>query len=108
MASYGLQYQYIAKLAIDRHCDAVLDHSTVDNMYVHIATFILFCTAPFWIFILAAVDIDNDNVREALAAIGIILCFLGLLYGGFWRIQMRKRFNLPAYTFCFGEPSISD
>ncbi|KAK4277769.1 hypothetical protein QN277_015717 [Acacia crassicarpa] len=78
------------------------------NMYVHIATFILFCTAPFWIFILAAVDIDNDNVREALAAIGIILCFLGLLYGGFWRIQMRKRFNLPAYTFCFGEPSISD
>ncbi|XP_054798559.1 uncharacterized protein LOC129303331 [Prosopis cineraria] len=78
------------------------------NMYVHIATFILFCTAPFWIFILAAVDIDNDNVREALVATGIILCFLGLLYGGFWRIQMRKRFNLPAYTFCFGEPSVSD
>ncbi|XP_028778810.1 uncharacterized protein LOC114753145 isoform X2 [Neltuma alba] len=78
------------------------------NMYVHIATFILFCTAPFWIFIFAAVDIDNDTVREALVATGIILCFLGLLYGGFWRIQMRKRFNLPAYTFCFGEPSISD
>ncbi|KAF7830902.1 uncharacterized protein G2W53_013235 [Senna tora] len=78
------------------------------NMYVHIATFILFCTAPFWIFILAAVNIEDDNVRQALVVIGILLCAFGLLYGGFWRIQMRKRFNLPSYTFCFGKPSISD
>ncbi|XP_047151470.1 uncharacterized protein LOC124823324 [Vigna umbellata] len=78
------------------------------NMYVHIATFMLFCMAPFWIFILASVNIDDDNVRQALGAVGIVLCFLGLLYGGFWRIQMRKRFNLPAYDFCFGKPSASD
>ncbi|KAL1290156.1 hypothetical protein HN51_058551 [Arachis hypogaea] len=78
------------------------------NMYVHIATFILFCIAPFWIFTLAAVNIDDDKVRQGLVAIGIILCFLGLLYGGFWRIRMRKRFNLPAYKFCFGKPSVSD
>ncbi|MED6209166.1 hypothetical protein PIB30_052146 [Stylosanthes scabra] len=78
------------------------------NMYVHIATFILFCIAPFWIFTLAAVNIDDDKVRQGLVAIGIILCFLGLLYGGFWRIRMRKRFNLPAYNFCFGKPSFSD
>jgi len=78
------------------------------NMYVHIATFMLFCMAPFWIFILASVNIDDDSVRQALGAVGIILCFLGLLYGGFWRIQMRKRFNLPAYDFCFGKPSASD
>ncbi|KAK7305938.1 hypothetical protein VNO77_43851 [Canavalia gladiata] len=78
------------------------------NMYVHIATFMLFCMAPFWIFILASVNIDDDNVRQALVAVGIVLCFLGLLYGGFWRIQMRKRFNLPAYNFCFGKPSVSD
>ncbi|KHN04801.1 uncharacterized protein LOC114381230 [Glycine soja] len=78
------------------------------NMYVHIATFMLFCMAPFWIFFLASVNIDDDNVRQALAAVGIILCFLGLLYGGFWRIQMRKRFNLPAYDFCFGKHSVSD
>ncbi|KAL2955332.1 hypothetical protein AAZX31_18G022200 [Glycine max] len=78
------------------------------NMYVHIAIFMLFCMAPFWIFLLASVNIDDDNVRQALAAVGIILCFLGLLYGGFWRIQMRKRFNLPAYDFCFGKPSASD
>lgn len=78
------------------------------NMYVHIATFILFCTAPFWIFILAAVNIDDDTVRQALVGVGIVLCFFGLLYGGFWRIQMRKRFNLPRYNFCFGQPSVSD
>ncbi|XP_065871151.1 uncharacterized protein [Euphorbia lathyris] len=78
------------------------------NMYVHIATFILFCMAPFWIFNLAAVTIDDETVREALGLTGIILCVFGLLYGGFWRIQMRKRFHLPTYTFCFGKPSVSD
>ncbi|KAE9606197.1 hypothetical protein Lal_00024873 [Lupinus albus] len=78
------------------------------NMYVHIATFMLFCMAPFWIFILAAVNIEDDTVRQALVGAGIILCFFGLLYGGFWRIQMRKRFNLPAYNFCFGKPAASD
>ncbi|KAL5076665.1 hypothetical protein RYX36_015649 [Vicia faba] len=78
------------------------------NMYVHIATFMLLCMAPFWVFVLASGNIDDDNVRIALIAIGIILCFCGLLYGGFWRIQMRKRFNLPAYDFCFGKPSVSD
>ncbi|KAE9587741.1 putative PLAC8 motif-containing protein [Lupinus albus] len=78
------------------------------NMYVHIATFMLFCVAPFWIFVLAAVNIDDDDVRQPLVAVGILLCFFGLLYGGFWRILMRKRFNLPAYNFCFGKPSVSD
>ncbi|XP_027336988.1 uncharacterized protein LOC113850606 [Abrus precatorius] len=85
-----------------------MDRLGFGNMYVHIATFMLFCMAPFWIFILASVNIDDDNVRQALVAVGIILCFLGLLYGGFWRIQMRKRFNLPSYDFCFGKPSVSD
>ncbi|KAK7276447.1 hypothetical protein RIF29_17586 [Crotalaria pallida] len=78
------------------------------NMYVHIFTFMLFCMAPFWIFILAAVNIEDDTVRQALVGAGIILCFFGLLYGGFWRIQMRKRYNLPAYNFCFGKPAASD
>ncbi|KAG2730578.1 hypothetical protein I3760_01G300800 [Carya illinoinensis] len=78
------------------------------NMYVHIATFILFCMAPFWICTLAAVNIDNDTAREALVVIGLVLCAFGLLYGGFWRIQMRKRFNLPTYSFCCGEPAVAD
>lgn len=78
------------------------------NMYVHIATFVLFCIAPFWIFTLAAVNINNEAAREALGVTGVILCAFGLLYGGFWRIQMRKRFNLPAYNFCCGEPAAAD
>ncbi|KAH7514710.1 hypothetical protein FEM48_Zijuj11G0119200 [Ziziphus jujuba var. spinosa] len=78
------------------------------NMYVHIATFFLFCSAPFWIFNLAAVNIDNETIREALGLTGIVLCVFGLLYGGFWRIQMRKRFNLPANNLCCGKPAITD
>ncbi|KAK6156048.1 hypothetical protein DH2020_010296 [Rehmannia glutinosa] len=78
------------------------------NMYVHIATFLLFCLAPFWIFNLAAINIDNETVREALGITGIFLCVFGLLYGGFWRIQMRKRFNLPPDNFCCGKPAITD
>ncbi|KAJ6831106.1 uncharacterized protein M6B38_350340 [Iris pallida] len=78
------------------------------NMYVHIATFLLFCLAPFFIFNLAAVNIDNEPVREALGIAGILLCVFGLLYGGFWRIQMRKRFNLPGNTFCCGKPAVTD
>lgn len=78
------------------------------NMYVHIATFILFCMAPFWIFNLAAVNIDNESAQTVLSVTGIILCLFGFLYGGFWRIQMRKRYNLPPYKFCFGKPSLAD
>ncbi|KAG8380925.1 hypothetical protein BUALT_Bualt06G0067300 [Buddleja alternifolia] len=78
------------------------------NMYVHIATFLLFCMAPFWIFNLAAVNIDNETVRELLGITGIFLCIFGLLYGGFWRIQMRKRFNLPPNNFCCGKAAVTD
>ncbi|KAK1436373.1 hypothetical protein QVD17_02152 [Tagetes erecta] len=78
------------------------------NMYVHTATFLLFCLAPFWIFNLAAINIDNETMREVLGITGVFLCLFGLLYGGFWRIQMRKRFNLPPYTFCCGKPAVTD
>lgn len=78
------------------------------NMYVHIATFLLLCFAPFWIFNLAAVNIDNDAMRAIIGISGIVLCFFGLLYGGFWRIQMRKRFKLPPNNLCFGKPGFAD
>lgn len=85
-----------------------MDRLGFGNMYVHIATFLLFCIAPFFIFNLAAININNEAVREALGFTGILLCVFGLLYGGFWRIQMRKRFNLPAYTVCCGNGSVTD
>lgn len=82
------------------------------NMYVHIATFILLCTAPFWIFNLAAANIENDTMREILVITGVLLCLFGLLYGGFWRTQMRKRFNLSHNDdggfFCSRKPEIGD
>lgn len=85
-----------------------MDRLGFGNMYVHIATFLLFCMAPFWIFNLAAVNIGNETVREALSLTGFVLCIFGLLYGGFWRIQMRKRFHLPASNFCCGYPAVTD
>ncbi|CAN0927972.1 hypothetical protein LINGRAHAP2_LOCUS36205 [Linum grandiflorum] len=78
------------------------------NMYVHIATFLLFCSAPFWIFNLAAVNIDNDTARSAMGLVGVVLCVFGMLYGGFWRIQMRKRFNLSGNEHCCGNPDAAD
>ncbi|KAI3735031.1 hypothetical protein L6452_14517 [Arctium lappa] len=78
------------------------------NMYVHTATFLLFCLAPFWIFNMAAINIKNETIREALGTTGLFLCVFGLLYGGFWRIQMRKRFNLPPSNSCCGKPAITD
>ncbi|KAK9699972.1 hypothetical protein RND81_08G208100 [Saponaria officinalis] len=78
------------------------------NKYVHVATFILFCSAPFWIFNLAALNIDNDMTRQVLGLTGLVLCIFGLLYGGYWRIRMRKRFKLPGYTSCCGKPAVSD
>ncbi|GFP86586.1 protein plant cadmium resistance 10 [Phtheirospermum japonicum] len=78
------------------------------NKYVHIATFVLFCMAPFWVFHLAAISIENGTVREVFGVFGILLCVFGLLYGGFWRIQMRKRFNLPEYGFCCNKPVAAD
>ncbi|KAL9230235.1 hypothetical protein vseg_005615 [Gypsophila vaccaria] len=78
------------------------------NKYVHMATFILFCSAPFWIFNLAALNINDDATRQALGLTGLVLCGFGLLYGGYWRIRMRKRFQLPGYTSCCNKPAVSD
>lgn len=85
-----------------------MDRLGFGNMYVHIATFLLFCSAPLFIFNLAAVNIGNETIQEILGITGFVLCIFGLLYGGFWRIQMRKRYNLPGNTFCCGRPALTD
>ncbi|XP_044978738.1 uncharacterized protein LOC123445767 [Hordeum vulgare subsp. vulgare] len=78
------------------------------NAYVHAATFVLLCLAPFFIFTLAAINIDDEAARLALSLGGTLLCVLGLLYGGFWRIQMRRRFGLPGNALCCGKPDVTD
>ncbi|CAN6327339.1 unnamed protein product [Urochloa humidicola] len=78
------------------------------NMYVHVVTFLLLCLAPFFVFTLAAVNIDNEDVRDGLGLAGAFLCVLGLLYGGFWRIQMRRRLGLPPSHACCGRPDLTD
>ncbi|KAL2337637.1 hypothetical protein Fmac_012083 [Flemingia macrophylla] len=78
------------------------------NMYVHIATFLLFCVAPFGIFNMATLNIDDEPVRRVFGLMSILLCVFGLLYGGYWRIQMRERFNLPPNKICCGKPAVID
>lgn len=78
------------------------------NMYVHIVTFLLLCVAPFWIFNITALHIHDYVIGDMIGITGIVLCVCGLIYGGFWRIQMRKRFKLPGNTFCCGFASLTD
>ena len=60
------------------------DFVLVTCMYVHVATFLLLCVSPFWIFNVATINIDDEPVRIVLRLIGIFLCVFGLLYGGYW------------------------
>lgn len=78
------------------------------NMYVHIATFMLLIIAPLLVFSVSGLNIKDDTTQIAVWAIGTLLCFFGLFYGGFWRYQMRKKFKLPANTFCCGSPVVTD
>lgn len=78
------------------------------NMYVHIITFILLCSAPLVVFSVTALNINDDTIRYVVGIAGIVLCLCGFLYGGFWRTQMRKRFKLPANPCCFGFLAFAD
>ncbi|KAG0477024.1 hypothetical protein HPP92_013865 [Vanilla planifolia] len=57
---------------------------------------------------MAAVKVEEDGVKAILVVSGGVLCFLGLLYGGFWRTEMRKKFKLPENAFCCGSSTVTD
>ncbi|KAG7033739.1 hypothetical protein SDJN02_03464 [Cucurbita argyrosperma subsp. argyrosperma] len=78
------------------------------NMYVHAATFVIFCTAPLCLFGLAANIVEPLYAKVALSLIGILVSVFGLFYGGYWRIQMRKRFDITKNESCWGKPNAGD
>ncbi|KAL6597512.1 hypothetical protein ACP70R_046952 [Stipagrostis hirtigluma subsp. patula] len=78
------------------------------NAYVHAATFALLCFAPLWVFGVSALHIHNYVIGDAVGGAGVLLCVCGLLYGGYWRIQTRRRFGLPGSTACCGSESLTD
>ncbi|XP_008799873.2 uncharacterized protein LOC103714414 [Phoenix dactylifera] len=78
------------------------------NMYTHIFTFLLLCVAPFWIFSISALNIHDIVIGDTVGIAGILLCAFGLIYGGYWRIQMRKKFKFPGNTLCCGSASMTD
>lgn len=78
------------------------------NMYVHIITFTLLCIAPFWVFAISALNVDDDTIKLILVITGSVLCIFGLLYGGFWRSEMRKKFKLPGNPLCCSSSTVTD
>jgi Cys-rich protein (TIGR01571 family) len=78
------------------------------NAYVHAVTFALLCFAPLWVLGVSALHIHSHVVGDAVGGAGVLLCACGLLYGGYWRIQMRRRFGLPGTTACCGSKSLTD
>uniref|UniRef100_A0A0A8XZ48 PLAC8 family protein n=1 Tax=Arundo donax TaxID=35708 RepID=A0A0A8XZ48_ARUDO len=78
------------------------------NMYVHTVMFLLLCVTPFWVFNITSLNIHDYVLGDVIGAAGIVLCFFGLLYGGFWRIQMRKTYGLPRSRWFCGSASLTD
>ncbi|XP_015699058.2 uncharacterized protein LOC107305529 [Oryza brachyantha] len=78
------------------------------SMFVHTATFVLLCFAPLWVLGVSALHIHDVVIGDMVGGAGALLCVCGLLYGGYWRIQMRERFGLPASRTCCGSPSVTD
>ncbi|WOK97899.1 hypothetical protein Cni_G06607 [Canna indica] len=60
------------------------------NIYVHIITFLLLRFVPFWIFNISLLNIHDYVVRDVVGVARVVLYVFGLLYGGYWRIQLRK------------------
>jgi Cys-rich protein (TIGR01571 family) len=79
------------------------------NMCVHVFTFALLCGAPVLVFAVAAINIHDAALGSLVGAAGAVLSVLGLLYGGFWRAQMRRRLGLPGdRSVCGGRPATAD
>ncbi|KAF0905401.1 hypothetical protein E2562_004378 [Oryza meyeriana var. granulata] len=78
------------------------------SMFMHTATFVLLCFAPLWVLGVSALHIHDVVIGDTVGGAGALLCVCGLLYGGYWRIQMRERFGLPGSTACCGSESVTD
>ncbi|RLM98846.1 hypothetical protein C2845_PM06G16030 [Panicum miliaceum] len=93
----------VAVLSLDVH------RLGLGNMYVHVFTFALLCTAPVLVFAVAALSIHDATLGSLVGAAGALLSVLGLLYGGFRRAQMRRRLGLPGdRSMCGGRPATAD
>ncbi|KAI4991587.1 hypothetical protein ZWY2020_039973 [Hordeum vulgare] len=65
------------------------------NACVHATTFALMCFAPLWVLGVTALHVHDVAVGDVVGGAGVLLCAGGLLYGGYWRVQMRRKFRLP-------------
>ena len=69
--------------------------------WVQTITFMLIIAGPCLVFELSAHTVKNNLALErSIVAVGFALAVIGLLYGAYWRGQMRKRFHLPGWRLC--------
>ncbi|CAM0950494.1 unnamed protein product [Alopecurus aequalis] len=78
------------------------------NACVHATTFVLLCFAPLWVLGVTALRVHDAAIGDVIGGAGVLLCAGGLIYGGYWRIQMRRKFGLPGSRACCGSKSATD
>eukprot|EP00271_Cylindrocystis_brebissonii_P010000 TRINITY_DN258_c0_g2_i1.p1 TRINITY_DN258_c0_g2~~TRINITY_DN258_c0_g2_i1.p1 ORF type:complete len:505 (-),score=60.68 TRINITY_DN258_c0_g2_i1:1334-2848(-) len=78
------------------------------NKWTHIFSFSLFLFAPLLIFGLAAIDIKYDLTRRVILGVGVLFSVLGILYGGYWRMRMRRAYKLPKHRWFYGHGMLTD
>eukprot|EP00271_Cylindrocystis_brebissonii_P004996 TRINITY_DN16951_c0_g1_i1.p1 TRINITY_DN16951_c0_g1~~TRINITY_DN16951_c0_g1_i1.p1 ORF type:complete len:465 (-),score=37.23 TRINITY_DN16951_c0_g1_i1:649-2043(-) len=77
--------------------------------WVQATTFILIFFGPYLIFILSASSVNFSHYAHlGLLCLGAVLAWLGLLYAGYWRTQMRRKYKLPAQRWCLGSKMGTD
>lgn len=76
--------------------------------WVQAASFILIVIGPCLVFEVSAHTVVFYSFQQTLILGGILLALLGLLYGAYWRSQMRKKFRLPASRWCLGSAALTD
>ncbi|GAB2235969.1 hypothetical protein Droror1_Dr00026414 [Drosera rotundifolia] len=78
------------------------------DMYCQAITFLLFCISPLVLFNVAAIHLVGHTVKVGYCVLGVLASLMGLMYGGGWRIGMRRRFHLPGDDRCCGKAAITD
>jgi Cys-rich protein (TIGR01571 family) len=78
------------------------------QMWVQVCCFVFIVAGPCLVFQLSVHTTHLLQFAQIMTFTGLVLAWLGLLYGAYWRVQMRKKFRLPEYRWCFGSSNLTD
>ncbi|KAJ6798696.1 uncharacterized protein M6B38_210525 [Iris pallida] len=75
---------------------------------MHAVTFLIAVVSPLAVFAVTAIKVESGALKAVVVVTGAVLSWVGMLYGGYWRVKMRERFGLPENELCFGRPFLTD